>query len=282
MQEDIRRNVYIETNLQSYRNFFSDDWGERIDKLTAHVPKLSPLVFDLMMEWRAAAYTVSLPLSILEHVKEYHDGFVTTGDVNTTLLRLAALVLAKLSHDMPDLSADPPLVRRLRARIVDLGAQLEEARDVAQFEFPMDETWRSYIEHPVYQLSLWGSQRICYVSIYNSYENFLTQCVRIARSLDRCRTSDKEFKSHLVAAFGEHLRDTCWTTSELHIARLARHALSHAGGRITDDLAQQRHAFVVCDSRIQVTPENTKALFATLKNAVHSLAEKAITLPAFK
>jgi hypothetical protein len=178
---------------------------------------------------------------------------------------------------------DPSSVRRLQERIVNLGAEMEEARDRAKFEFQMEEMWRSYLGKHAYQLSLWGSQRICYVSIYNSYENFLVRSLQIARSIDSCRVTDKDFPKNLAASFGDDVRDKCWISNiQINVARLARHALSHAGGRVTDDLAKHKHGFVVKDDRIQVTPEKTKALFSLLKNAVYSLAEKAVVMQEFK
>lgn len=281
MKDDILRTVYVATTLDAYRNFFNDDWGERVDRLAASKTKLSEIIFDLMMEWRAAAYTASLPVSILEHIKAYHDSFVNTGELNTTLLRLAQVIPAQLAQELPELSVDPSSLRRIREKLVDIGARIEEARDNATTEFPLEETWQSYLEHHVYQLSLWGSQRICFVSIYNSYENFLMRAVCIAQSNDSCRTSDREFKKYLFESFGEDLRNKCWTSGELNIARLARHSLSHAGGRLTDKLKEQNHGFVIRDGRIQIVPEKTKALFSLLKDCVYSLAEKAVTMPEF-
>lgn len=279
---DMRRNVYVTTALDAYRNFLSDDWGERLDELTADKAKLSEIVFDLMLDWRAAAYTASLPVSILEHMKAFHDGFVNTGELNTTLLHLAQLIPGRLAQELPQLTLDPSALRYLQEKIVDLGAKIEGARDKSQCEFPLEETWQSYLEEHAYQLSLWGSQRICFVSIYNSYENFLVRAVCIAQSIPDCRSNDKEFKEYLVESFGRPLRDKCWTNNNVNIARLARHALSHAGGRVTAKLAKQHHGFVVRDGRIQVTPEKTRALFLLLRDCVYSLAEKAVTMPEFE
>jgi hypothetical protein len=282
MSEELRRKVHIETNIDDYRHFFSDDWAASVFQLTEHLPKIYELIFDLVMEWRSAAYTASLPVAVIEHMRAFHDGFVNTGEINTVLLRLAHDIPAKLALDVPELTHDPVLVRRLQERIVNLGAELEEARSRAQVAFPIDDTWRSYIEDSVFQLSLWGSQRICFVSIYNSYDNFLVRTLRIAISDNRCRSTDREFRSRFRDVFGAPLLEKCWTSDDVNIARLARHALSHAGGRLTDELAQQKHGFIVRDHRIQITPQKTKELFAMLKDAAFSLAEKAVTLPAFQ
>jgi hypothetical protein len=279
---DFHRNNHIAGDLEDYRNFFSDDWGKRIDDLTASTAKLEPLIFDLMMEWRAAAYTASLPALILEHMQAYHDSFVKTRELNTTLLRLANGIVARMESKLPELTSDPSLLRRIRKTVLDLGIEIEDARDAATFDFPMQETWQSYIKEYVYQLSLWGSQRICYVSIYNSYDNFLTQCIRIATGIADYRSFNRtKFKSDFAAAFGDQLLKKCCDNTDFDVARFARNSLSHSGGRLTPELAGLKHAFVVCDGFIHITPKDTKGLFALLKGAVYALAEEAITLSTF-
>jgi hypothetical protein len=284
MSDEILRKIHLDTRLDSYRNFFSDDWGQRINSLAETAPKLSALVFGLMMEWRATAYTASLPVAIIDHLKAYHDGFVNTGEINTTLLRLAETVTPILCQRIPELTADPFLISRLRTEIVKIGAQLEDARSATKVDFSLEETWQEYLKSHVYQLSLWGSQQTAYVSIYNAYESFLADLVGIARSADDLRTSDTGFKTHLNEAFGATLKERCWTCNGLHIAREARHALTHAGGRVTKKLANLRpaHTFMVIDRRIQVTPEKTKELFALLKDCVYVLAERAVSMSEFK
>ena len=281
MPEESIRTVYLNTKHEDYRNFFSDDWGERINRLTEHKPKLSELVFDLMMGWRAAAYTASQPLSILDHMKAFHDAFVNTGQINTTLLRLAEIIPGRLANDLPELTVDPTVVRRIREKLVDIGAEIENDRAEAQVEFPLEKTWESYLADDAFQLSLWGSQRICYVSIYNSYEDFLVRAVSIGSGIDGLRTTEKHFKKTLVGTFGEQIRDKCWTDPQINIARLARHAISHAGGRVTEALGKQNHGFVVRDGRIQIVPENTRALFAMLRDAAFALAESATEAEEF-
>jgi hypothetical protein len=281
MSKDGVRTVRVDTRFDAYRNFLSDDWGERVLAIAAPAAKLSELTLDVMIEWRAAAYTMSLPASILDHVKAYHDSYVNTGEINTTFLRLAETIPTILARRVPELTSKPRLIRRLQEETVKIGAEFEAARRGGSVQFPLEDTWNAYVEHHVYQLSLWGSQRIAYVSIYNSYENFLVRAVSIAQATDRCRTTDKDFKERLAASFGDKLLATCWTSNALNVVRLARHSLSHAGGRLTDKLARQQHGFVVADGRIQVMPDNTKALFALLKDCVYLLAEQAVTMPEF-
>lgn len=284
MSDEVIRKVYVHTTPDSYRNFMSDDWAERINAFTLPAPKLSELVFDVVLDWRAAAYAVSLPAMLPEQVKGYHDSFVNSGDINTTLLRLAEGICRKLARRIPEVTSDPELIRRLQAEIVNLGSDLEAAKSGTEIEMPLDKLWEEYIKLPAFYLGLWGSQRVGYVSIYNAYDNFVVEMVKVALSPPRCRSSDSGFNNQFAIAFGEPLKAKCWTDGRLNIARAARHALSHAGGRVTKELADLRpkHDFVVEDDRIQVTPEKTKELYGLLKDCVSALAEKAVTMPEFE
>ena len=284
MSDDVLRKVYVHTTPDSYRNFLSDDWAARIDALTSPVPKLSALVLDVVLDWRAAAYAVSLPAMLPEQVKGYHDSFVNSGEINTTFLRLAEGICRKLVRLIPELTSDPALIRRLQAEIVNLGSDLEAAKSGTEIELPLHELWQEYITLPAFYLGLWGSQRIGYVSIYNAYDNFVVEMVRLALSPPRCRSSDSGFNNLFTNAFGEPLKAKCWTDSPVNIARAARHTLSHAGGRVTKELNDLRpkHDFVVEGGRIQITPDKTKDLYAVLKDCVYALAEKAVTMPQFQ
>jgi hypothetical protein len=122
------------------------------------------------------------------------------------------------------------------------------------------------------------------VSIYNSYDNFVAQLVGIALSLDECpRTAGKKFKHLFRDAFSDDLKKKCWTKHEIQVFREVRHALSHAGGRVTAELDELRpkHDFIVVEDRIQVTPDKTKSLFAVLKDCVYALSEVAVGMPQF-
>lgn len=279
--DDLRRIIYVTTSIDEYRNVFSDDWASRIAELVKGKVRIDELVFDLTMEWRAAVYTAALPVSILEHMKRFHDTYINHGELNTTLLRLAEIIPGTLAQRVPALTSHPALIRELQREIVKIGADFESARDKVSFEFPLEESWQDYLKETVFQLSLWGSQRICYVAIYNAYDNFLQQCVRIELAQPNYRPKPKQFQQVFTKCFGATLLHTCWTNDDLSIARSARHSLSHAGGRLTPELADKKHGFELKQDRIQIVPEKTKQLLVVLKDAVQAMAEKAVTMPKF-
>ena len=253
------RQVHVVQEFEAYRDWFSDDWAKSFCDLTEPAATLSAPALGLVVESGAVAYAMSLPVVSIEQVRAYHDGVVNTGEVNSTLLRMMDGFTGKLARRIPGLNGDPEILRQVQREIVNIGATLEEKR-APTLEFPIETMWREYLKLPVYNLVLWGSQQNAFVSICNSYEHFLTELVRIALGLDECRTTPaKEFECRLHDAFGETLKENCWTTDEMQIARAARHALSHAGGGVTRELRKfKSHGFVEHDGRIHVTPAKTK------------------------
>ena len=231
------------------------------------------------MEWKAAAYTASMPVELLRHVKAFHDNFVNTGELNTHLLQLAFGIPGELVKELPELTGDPELLRKLQTKVMGIGARIHEARTAAKVEFPLDQLWNDYLKESVFQLSLWGSLRICYVAIYSAYDNFLARMVGVVLG-QRVRTN-QDFVKHLRNAFGEAICDRCWTQTPVLIARLARHSLAHAGGRVTDELRNLKHGFEVRDDRIQIVPRNVKALWALLKKNVTEVVEAAVAMDRF-
>jgi hypothetical protein len=255
--------------------------GERLHNLTENASVLAELAMDLTMAWRGVAYTASLPLATLDHTKVFHDTFVQSGELNTQFLKLMETVPKLLASKIPRLSSDPELIRRLQQELLEISVRVSESDACKSVELPLEELWDAQIQEPAFQLSVWGSQRICYSALWGAYENFLVRCVRIAVQNEGIRSTDRSFNQEVVNGFGQQIRDVCWTNNEFAIARLARHSLLHAGGRVTENLAKQKHGFVVADDRIQVMPENIKSLFTLLKDAAFELSEAAVKMPGF-
>lgn len=276
------RNIYLVTDIDAYRGYFSDDWARRVSEITFQRPLLDKLFLGLAMSWRAAAYTVSLPVQLLDHTKQYHDGFVNSGDVNSHILRLASVIPAKLVQKLPELVNDPLLLNRLSRAIISVGVEVDDAIAQSRLPFPMQASWEEHLANHVFQLMLWNSQRICFTSVYNSYESFIVQCLKSAIGVEKCRTSDKRtFRDQMEKAFGAAVFEACWAQDSVNIARVARHSLAHADGAVTNDLGRLNHGFVVTDGCIQITPDDVKKLFSVLKNAAEVLIQNAVALDAF-
>ncbi len=124
--------------------------------------------------------------------------------------------------------------------------------------------WQAYLELIPFQLGLHGTMRLVYLAVYNSYENFLVQALSIALGGKRIRVTDQSFKADFRAVLGD-LIDDAWFRQEIHLARLVRHALAHAGGRVTDELQKHVIPLEVHEGYLHVFPEHISALYRTLQ-----------------
>jgi hypothetical protein len=124
------------------------------------------------------------------------------------------------------------------------------------------------LANPEFQLSIWGSQRLCYGAVYYAYEDFLARCYRLSACEPGCRV-DREFGKRFGSQYGAALRQSCWDDHRVLVARLTRHALVHNGGRLTSDLKKMsKHGLTLLGEDIQIYPSLTKGLYGVLKDRV--------------
>lgn len=268
MDETIKT-YHIDTRLESYRNFLSGDWGQELAALVSGVKRLDTIAFDLMAEWRGAAYVVSFPTQMIEHFRAFADSYTRTPN-SDAILRFADVALERLSQRVPALTHRPKLRRSLQAEIVTVAAEMRDAKAKANVSFPIDLIWKQYLSHHVYQITLWSSLRICYVAIYNAYDNFVHQCVSTVLG-ESVRTTYREFEQKFRNAFDSEAVVKCWTDNRIEDARLVRHALSHAGGRPTPKLQNREASVHIADGLIHIYPEHVKQLYSVLKDAALTL-----------
>jgi hypothetical protein len=282
----IKQNIFLDDRLASYRKLFSDDWAHRLHKFIDGAPKLRCLGFDLLMQWRGAAYTAEFPATLIDHFSNFAAGFIREPTPNTDIIELATAPIARCSREIPELNIDPSVQNKLRKLFIEIGAQLTDFGQNRTYEFPREEIWKRYLQEPVYQItlwsSLWSSLRICYAAIFNAYDNFLARCTQVAAADTDIKTTDRDFNKRFSAAFGEPMLRQCWHTKDMHIIRRARHSLSHAGGRDTEPLQKLNHSIRVEAGKLQITPDDLGHEYETLKTNVLSFAEHAHEWPQFQ
>ena len=87
----------------------------------------------------------------------------------------------------------------------------------------------------------------------------------------------RDFGTDLVSAFSKSVCDVCWNEPAIVVARLARNALAHAGGRETKELQKKRpHGLVVEKGKVFILPGHSKALFDLLKERITGFTTEAI------
>lgn len=289
MDKDIIDTPLIDPNLDSYQQFFDHGWCKRIFEAVKTSP-LNDAICALMVAWRSTNGAHMLPWLMVHSLKRFAEG-----EGNGSLRYRASYsgevvkgIRDKLESRMQhNLKLDQRLaLKRVVSKIE------QEAHDALKFaqsnlDFPLAGYWDFLTHASEFQFSILGTQRTNYGALFFAYEDFLANVIR---TKEPSYSSKKEpIKEAFARHFGTSLRDYCWTDAEVDLAKLARHALAHNGGRVGPDLEKYKTRFVdvtgtktpllqndkfnVVDGKIQITPGNTRYLFGVLKDRVTKIVE---------
>jgi hypothetical protein len=254
------KHFYIDDKLDSYKTFLDHEWARRIDQQTAGTP-LEEIFFDLQWAWKGAANTFYMPW------------------LTVTTMVAVGLSAAK-DHAFPSrftAALTDRLAQRMELTNMKTKKLMSELRQISEEVRAEDErppavetemAWRTMLRQTEFQLSIWGSQRLCYAAVYYAYEDFLVRCYRLTAGQPDYRVG-KGFSWDFRDQFSATLRDSCWSDPKINVARLTRHALVHNGGRLTSDLKKlNNHGLKLHGENIQAFPAFTKGLYELLKNRV--------------
>jgi hypothetical protein len=275
--------IRIDDRLESYKSFFDHAWAEGMFHLVDGT-KLAEPVFLLLMNWRATANTHLLPWLMIHSIRGFEKGYLRPKE------GLSEKIIRGLMKRIPDETADflSMTSRKKLAKVIrKLGEQLDEVHEVVQDVEPEEMNVNKLFGGFIWghggsemQFSLWGSQRICYGAVFHAYEDFITQCVGLARNDPDYQVFKwKSLASHAKDAFGQAIADYCLTDQPVEIARLVRNRLAHNGGKICKELEALPHGIEVANDILQIKPVDNHKLFAMLKERVRLLAEAAIKVP---
>lgn len=275
--------IFVDDRKELYQPLMASEWAEKtLDARTA-TPRISRLVGDFLVDWRSISMTAAMPATIVDLVISFAQGYTNSHTPDSSIVKYGQHALHGLRLVVPELTADPVLQRKIQEHLVDLLFKMRDVEENVQLEYPADELWRGYLTVPQFQMMLWSSQRVAFSAYYNAYENLLVRFAKTAAGLDSLRVTNKsEFNKCLREQFGDDGRDKCWTNDKVNLFRVVRHSLSHAGGRLTDDLAKLKHGLHLIDGKIQITPVENHAVVRTLQSCVDVLIEKASIHQAFQ
>ncbi|MBU0699630.1 MAG: hypothetical protein ABIK98_08415 [Pseudomonadota bacterium] len=260
----MEKQLIVDDRPESYGPFFVDDFAHKAFDASDDISVLREPVFDLIADWRSASYAGALPYLIPSSIKGFHDAFVNKAPSTAGILKYSSVVLAKLSQQIPQVTSDPALQRALGEKIVALANEICAAAASVTHELDENSIWQQFLSlHPFY-LGLHGTMRLVYLSVYGAYENFIVRILSIAHGGARIRVTDRDFKKRFRGAFGDLIEDA-WLSPEINAFKLVRHAIMHAGGRITPDLRSVRIPVVVHDDALHIFPEHIRQLYDTLK-----------------
>lgn len=269
----MNKNIRVDNRLDAYRPFIDDAWAKQILSLSKGTP-LDSFVFDLVVAWRAASYTHVLPFVMVRNLKAFVESFTNTQDPHAW--KVADALAEYVEHEMGD---DLNHMRRKKLREItrNLSNKIKAELDAKPVKVDEQAVWAEYLLLHPFQMSLWGSQRLCYGGVYYAYEDLFVRCYRLASGNTKERIFfNEQFTTDFRVTFNDDVLKYCWTDEEVQVARLVRHALVHNGGRMTAELNGKSHGLVVEDGEIQIMAADTKALHDTLKDRATRIVSETI------
>ena len=237
MSSGIVHNIVVDERLESYTTFFDHAWAASIDNLAIGT-KLETPVFDLLVNWRAAANTCILPWITCTSVSGFSTGYAMSRE--PFALQLINACAKRIPEEMPGLSN----MRRkeLSAAIRKIGDEQRAlfAKQAQEVTVAADAMWNALLNGAAaheFRLSIWGSQRLSFGAIYHAYENFIREAVGLAFGISDYRAANiLVLLKDCEGSFGKPIADLCLADSDVEAARLVRNSLAHNGGKETSKL----------------------------------------------
>jgi hypothetical protein len=260
----VAKSIMFDQRQGEYGPFFVDDFAVEALGASRDVESLRRITFDLVADWRSASYAGALPSLIPMSIKSFHDGFVNSKQSASGVLKFSEAILAKLSREITDLTCDPALQRSIQTRLIQISSDIIEIDASLEQVLDQEIVWQQFLALHPFVLGLHATMRQTYLSVYGAYENFVVRLLALARPGERIRVTNKEFKSLFRASFGDMV-ETVWFEPSIHAARLVRHSLMHAGGRVTKDLRSIQIPVVEHDDHLHVYPGHIRTLYQKLK-----------------
>lgn len=276
--DEVVGHLMIDPNLDSYGSLQDPQWAGRITAAAKGTPA-EQVVLDLCAGWKAAMNTHVLPGLTIRILKSYHDGFAT--EPEPVAQNMASLILHRYREEHNE-DVPPHISKRLRNLLIELQVSAKAIRKRKFDTFDAQEVWRSFVNLPEFQFSIWGSQRLVYAAVYHAYEHFLVGSYMVATGRQKYRLRDGRSDAELAQEFGQEICQACWLDQRIQNARIVRHALAHAGGRVTDEVRTQAngHGIAIVDKQLHPMPKDTKALLNVLKPAALKLTRHLVAVKA--
>ena len=280
MRNEINIPIRIDDRFDSYATFYDHEWARQIDALVAGT-KLAEPVLTLGLNWKSAANTHRMPWLMIESLKSQLYGFMRQH--KPVASRVVTAMEKRFVEEMGD-----TLTRKARKRATEVIRRLakqasqakKQATKQAEQDFDAETYWNGLLMVSEFALSLWGSQRICYVALYHAFENFVRQCVAVVADEGDDWRPGGELLDEAKRLFGKPFVEQQVADRPVAVARLVRNALVHHGGRETKELRKLQHGIRVDDELLQIMATDTVALFNVLKDRAYNLAERAVNRTA--
>jgi hypothetical protein len=266
------RHIHTDPDIAAYAGYMPEDWGENTINPIPEGTVLERLLMDLAMGWRCASYTAQMPVTSIRAMHAAALGRSKFVSPDSSIVAYSEQIIAKLARRVPELVENSKLRARLLSELVSIAAEFRERAEAVKREFPIEPMWAEFRKEVGFEISLWASQRVAFVAFYNAYEAFIVDCLKVGTGRSQLRSTDKKpFNEALRCGLSADISAPCWWHHDINIARLVRHALSHNGGRETEDLKKQKHGIKLIGEELQIVPEDIHRMLRRLRKGVEEV-----------
>ena len=258
----MQRSIKIDERKEAYGAFFRDDFAIKALEASKRSESLDRIAFDLVCAWRSTSYSGALPAVLVMTLKSFHDGY-TNEPRSAGMLKYSEAVLSQLYLAVPALTSNEKLSRSIQSSILDISCRIVEVDKSLKLDFDLEAAWQDYLKLIPFQMGVHALMRQTYLAIFSAYENYIVSLLKVASGDPNVRIN-QDFNKKFRGTFG-HLVESVWFDSQIQKAKLVRHALMHAGGRITPDLEGKEIPVAVHEGYMHIFPEHNQALYDLLK-----------------
>jgi hypothetical protein len=280
--EEPDRTIHTEIDLKAYEGYMPDAWGEVKIGSAEEGTVLERLLLNLGVAWRCASYVAQMPATSIKVMHAAAVGRSKFVSPDASIVSYSDAIIAKLCQRVPEVFENSRLRARVVAELATIASEFRDQAAAVKENYPVEPIWHQFLGDVPFRMSLWASQRVAYVAFYNAYVSFVVDCLKVGTGFPSLRSTDKkEFNEALRTGLSQDISGPCWSHHEINIARLVRHALSHNGGRETDDLKRLKHGIKLIGEELQIVPYDNHHMLRRLRTAVEELIRVTLVDPKF-
>ena len=269
----MQRSIKIDERKEAYGAFFRDDFAIKALEASKRSESLDRIAFDLVCAWRSTSYSGALPAVLVMTLKSFHDGY-TNEPRSAGMLKYSEAVLSQLYLAVPALTSNEKLSRSIQSSILDISCRIVEVDKSLKLDFDLEAAWKDYLETTPFQMGVHALMRQTYLAIFSAYEDYIISLLKLASGDANIRITSQDFNKKFRGTFGD-LVESVWFDPRIRKAQLVRHALMHAGGRVTKDLECQEIPVLVHEGYLHIFPEHNQALYDLLKVPALAILESS-------
>jgi hypothetical protein len=266
----------IDRDYTSYMSYYDDLWTEKIGSRIPRNSLLDGLFIDFLVDLRGGVHVATAQAKMVIGIKGYQEGFLNQRSSMNLICQSMGNIVTRVAVE---LGIDSQKERLLYNKLVEVGARIQETSKPTQDPELLEKLWGHFLNQTSFVHGLWSSQRIAYVSICNAYENFVISSIKEVAGIDSLRTNDECFKDKFIEVYNIDSYDSCWNNGAMSKIRNIRHALSHAGGRVTKQTKNLGPDYDVTDGTIHIVPHNISEEIKILEGAIERLVDKCLKTP---